>query len=761
MEEGENILWKSEPIRTLRKSNHLLPLVIIFSLGLLPLSYFRGGSLIFGGDTGNYMFHLLDIHIWDTISSGTGIYNPPTVPLGIPYQIFYTCLNIIGVSLPFSQALLNSILFIGAGLSMYFLVVSLNNETTKLRFIATGAAIFYMFNPYNMMIWSPWVGGVFFLSAYASYPLLLALFVRGLRSKRILKSGIFFGLGSLIFISGNVNIPFTIITIFSLLLYFIFHLIFISKNAEERIGALRFAFIAMAMYLLLNLWWIAPIIPNIGALTQNLSNANQLGWLETFSSHSSILNVLRLYGYPGWENYFQGRPGFSYVPTLMHNPFFIVVSFLPPVLFGIALMLKNRWIKEIGISKFLLFIFLFYLLSIFLSKGVQDPFGGIYLWLFEHMPGFVIFRSVFVKFGIMIALSSAILFGASLFILYQHIENTRINALRKWHIGKVMIAVFIVLILVFNYPLFTGEVIQLFYHQIPTYYFEAANFINGQTGNFKLLQLYGGFTSWVVYNWGGGDTYIGIDVDPLLINKPIIHSGDSFLSNYITQQLAANSTIQIDNLLTLMNVKYILLHNDINPAFYGFTPSEVFKNSLSFQKNISLEETFGEIDLYINEQWQDTQVYPASHIIPVNDTSSVVSVEESIKPGWSALFFNNQLSTEQLEFITSVQNTLEAPQGITYTEINPTKYIVNVNVSEPFFLVSSDSYHKDWVAYVDGQQVPDEYHFMANGYANAWYINKTGTYTITLEYWPQKLFYISSIISITTLILFILQQKQN
>jgi len=42
---------------------------------------------------------------------------------------------------------------------------------------------------------------------------------------------------------------------------------------------------------------------------------------------------------------------------------------------------------------------------------------------------------------------------------------------------------------------------------------------------------------------------------------------------------------------------------------------------------------------------------------------------------------------------------------------------------------------------------------MANGFSNAWYINKTGTYTITLEFWPQKLFYTGSTISITTLIL--------
>jgi hypothetical protein len=52
--------------------------------------------------------------------------------------------------------------------------------------------------------------------------------------------------------------------------------------------------------------------------------------------------------------------------------------------------------------------------------------------------------------------------------------------------------------------------------------------------------------------------------------------------------------------------------------------------------------------------------------------------------------------------------------------------------------------------------VSDEYHFIVNGYANGWYINKTGTYTITLEFQPQNLFYAGSAISVTTLILCII-----
>ena len=766
------------------RKSHLLPLAIIFLLGLLPLWYSIDGLLIFGGDTGPYMFQLPHIYVWYTTSSGTGLYNP-TVVLNIPFQTFYSFLNTIGVPLSLSQAMLNCIWFMGAGLSMYFLAISLFNGR-KLRFVATAAAIFYMFNPYNMLNWcSP---DPVILSAYASYPLLLALFVRGLRSKRILRSGIFFGLGSLIFVTGNVNISFTVIIIFTLVLYFIFHLIFISKNTKERLGALRFALIAAAMYLLVNLWWIMPLIPFYGEGTQMLAGMDLRGWLEEFSSYSSILNVSRLYGCPGWEIYNWGRPSWSYVPTLMHNSFFIAVSFLPPILFGIALIL-NRRIKENGISKILLFAFLFYLLSIFLSKGVQTPFGGVYLWLFEHIPGFTVFRSGFVKFGIMIALSSAILFGISLFILYQHIKKVRSNALRRGNIGKVMMIAFVSLILVLNYPFFTGEVVfsgegsaPSFHHQIPEYHFEAADWINDQTGDFKLLQLYGGGGGWVVYNWGGdafwengilkrwGDIYVGGSVDSLFMHRPIIQPQDSFLSNYIRQQLVANSTMYIDKLLNLMNVKYILLHNNFNPAFYGGPPPEVFKNSLSFQKNISLEKTFGELDLYINKQWQDTQIYSASHIIPVHE--DMVSVEESIKPGRSVLFFPDQLTTKQLEFITSVENALETPQEITYTKINPTEYKVKVtNAMEPFYLVLSESYHPQWKAYIDEKgdetnwieafyqkPIPDNDHFMANGYANAWYIDPNeidkdgdGNFTITLYFWPQSLFYLGAVISLMAL----------
>ena len=92
--------------------------------------------------------------------------------------------------------------------------------------------------------------------------------------------------------------------------------------------------------------------------------------------------------------------------------------------------------------------------------------------------------------------------------------------------------------------------------------------------------------------------------------------------------------------------------------------------------------------------------------------------------------------------------------SVSYQRINPTLYNVNVNSSYAFYLVFSEAYDKGWIASIDGQQIPAEEHFTANGYANCWYINKTGSYTIKLEFVPQKLFYEGAVVSVATIIAF-------
>ena len=113
----------------------------------------------------------------------------------------------------------------------------------------------------------------------------------------------------------------------------------------------------------------------------------------------------------------------------------------------------------------------------------------------------------------------------------------------------------------------------------------------------------------------------------------------------------------------------------------------------------------------------------------------------------------------------------EPAAEITFEKVNPTKYIVSVKAEEPFFIVFSESFSPQWHAYIDGEsgttnwlealfqdQIVDESHFLVNGFANAWYVDpdrlgiEDDTFTITLYYWPQSLYYLGWIITGVTLI---------
>jgi hypothetical protein len=153
---------------------------------------------------------------------------------------------------------------------------------------------------------------------------------------------------------------------------------------------------------------------------------------------------------------------------------------------------------------------------------------------------------------------------------------------------------------------------------------------------------------------------------------------------------------------------------------------------------------------------------------------------------------NGSLTCQSLDFtdLPASQVELAKPPAITFEKVNPTKYEVKVeNATKPFFLIFGENYNPQWRAYIEDREpefneviasypqtnvkeanheqsftpedisylstksLEENYHFIVNGYANAWYINETGTFTITLEFWPQNLFYTGLAISIATLIL--------
>ncbi len=91
----------------------------------------------------------------------------------------------------------------------------------------------------------------------------------------------------------------------------------------------------------------------------------------------------------------------------------------------------------------------------------------------------------------------------------------------------------------------------------------------------------------------------------------------------------------------------------------------------------------------------------------------------------------------------------KSAEMLKYIKINPTKYVVNVNATKPFMLSFVEAYSPLWVARVNGQKIRS---ISLYSIINGFWIDQIGELTITIEYEPQRWFYMGSAISVTALI---------
>lgn len=102
------------------------------------------------------------------------------------------------------------------------------------------------------------------------------------------------------------------------------------------------------------------------------------------------------------------------------------------------------------------------------------------------------------------------------------------------------------------------------------------------------------------------------------------------------------------------------------------------------------------------------------------------------------------------------------PPSVNFERLSATEYRVRVvNATSPFYLVFSETYDPGWKLYgsdlsmvhaLSTPTVQESHHFMANGFANAWYLNKTGTYSLTIYYYPQSIYEVSLMLTFVALL---------
>jgi len=543
---------------------------------------------------------------------------------------------------------------------------------------------------------------------------------------------------------------------------------------------LRFVLLVTIIFFALNMWWLLPSgwvapVRYTGTIT-GLEGQRTVRSMQLESAEASFLNVLRMFGHWGFYYGDFGEPYVDVKSTYLTAPF-ILLSYLIPILVFCSLLLSR--------DRHIVYFSSMALLSVFLMKGVHPPQGEIYEWMFFNIPGFQIFRMQHDKFGIIQAFSYAFLVGYTIAKGYHAVES-RVSrpissALHRnvtifvWK--PAIVTLLIMLFGVYMYPFWTGNVIPpVLQNKIPIYYYDAATWINEQNDDFKIFSL--PFRQWtsspsVMYTWG----YDGLDVTKELIHKPIISHGveppPMNLTNEIYTILKDYRISDIGILLGLLNVRYILLHNDFDIRVYGdqVDPPQYIETLLKARKEFHLEKTFGQLNFYENDYFIP-HIFATSNVIYANVSSFRDLLElylcetkkgfPTVNPPviFSPRFLSIEAEGNPHPISDSKKNIFPFEGSIAFQKINPSKYRIHVNTSHPFILVFSEYYDSEWNAYYESNlswidvfyKEPIQEHFSVNGYANAWYVDRVGEYDIVLYFKPQSSVYAGLIVSSLSLI---------
>ncbi|MEK7616867.1 MAG: hypothetical protein AAB414_02345 [Patescibacteria group bacterium] len=112
---------------------------------------------------------------------------------------------------------------------------------------------------------------------------------------------------------------------------------------------------------------------------------------------------------------------------------------------------------------------------------------------------------------------------------------------------------------------------------------------------------------------------------------------------------------------------------------------------------------------------------------------------------------NNEIYSSQRD----LENTPPLGEITKFERRSPISIAGNIKMEREGFLIFKDSYHPGWDLRLNKDQ--DTYkpskRYIANGFANAWFIEEPGVYSFELEFTPQKYVYLGIIIGISAVLI--------
>ncbi len=384
-------------------------------------------------------------------------------------------------------------------------------------------------------------------------------------------------------------------------------------------------FLPLLVMLLLHAPWLLPIFSfhtNPAADLGSDYTGIRAFTFFSFADFSHSFSLLQ----PNWPENIFGKT--SFLP-----PYYL---FLPLIAFSALFFIKKE-----ATQKILFFCFLG-LVGVFLAKGANPPFGMINSWMFEHIPGFVLFRDS-TKFYTLIAISYAVLIPFTLI----HIDDYLGKLKKNTKIISLSFFIFLFLWISLIFPAVLGQIDKTLAknQSIPKEYRMLGTYLGDQKDFFRTL--------WIPRQQRF--SFVS-DIHPAIEAQPLFQVKNS---SEVIKKLQKKETKKY---LQNFGIKYFIVPYDP----YG----EVFFDDRKFDKK-QYEETIQGLK---GITWLD-EVKGFSKI-------AVFTLEGNKKHFW-----------------------ISGAGNISGKKIHSDEYDVHIKTDKPATVIFVENYNPSWVASINGKEI--------------------------------------------------------
>lgn len=718
----------------------ILPLIFGGFL-LLLIASFKSNFLALGGEGNFYLNYSLVRKFywfsWNELGSGTGFPNPLLHYAGINFLLFgfLEQLRFAPTNINTVAIFLNYFLPFISIYYLFFKVLKLN------RFIALVLSIFYIVNPLSTVHLS----SLMFWNTAPMYILPLTFSIIYSHYRNHFKLFMYFGIFTSFFSYSFANIPY--LGIFHIFLAM--SLIMVGLLKENRLNLVKNAKLLLILelsFISFNAWWLFNLIRiQLQDISLFYTKEFAIAWASSSGNNNLIVNkLLTLRTLVG--NSTNDFLSFYY-NTIVAN----VILFIP-----FFIILLSQLFSKVDIRKGSISALIFLLLTLFLNKGINNPFSEGYIFLLKYAPFFSIFKSPLEKFSV-------------LYIFLISLVLALILNRYKSKFIYLLMALYIIFCTVPYTTLNFIPVNKISHNQYVSRKFELKNeyknvidAINNEVGDYRVLSLPGSLNYQVTMRNHENQYYRGMDPILYSLNKPYIAAYSGSNVKILYQNLKSKD---LCNLLSLYNVNKILINRDIIPSF-GFEEKQTVKEIeriLSYKMRKKMSE--GSMVLFDNCTTLSHFYIPKPENVIVASRQKTNLLRIISKRGYkteSTIIYSED-NANKIDKL-NITKRLESNDTTTikFKKINSAKYLISVsNIKDSFHLTFLETFHNVWRASIVSRSrkvgIPDKHHYMANGYANDWLIDvnryctmdlmcvkkSNGTYSleIEVEFLPEQIIY--------------------